>query len=366
MKRICAILLVLCLLLCACSSAPESSSVSTESVEPTPTPVVSSEGETTAEPTPEPTTEPTPTPAPWEPMYTYWNPLTGEELSEPHTSRIYTVTINNVPVAFPHLGVNDADIFFEMLVNDYSTRGLAMYADPTGVGPIGSVRSTRYNFTDICVAYDAIIAHASANQGVLDDQRNRGVDNLDADVRYFYRDQGRLNSGYAYEHTLFIKGDDLPKYAGDLGYRTENEAGKQYGLSFTADAALEGEDANSISFWFWNNSRRMVYNAELDKYEFWQAGEVSYDGTTGTPEAFKNVLLLQMEVYNQDVYHLANMDGSGTGYYACGGKIVPIQWHHEAEDMPFTFTYADGTRLDLEIGNSYVGFIPLEDEISWE
>ena len=363
MKKIIAVLLLLCLL-CACSSAPETTeSSSVPAATPTPTPAA------TATPTPTPTPEPTPTPIPVGNTvlpYEYWNPLTGEELSEPHTSRLYAVTINNVPPALPHYGVGEVDIFFEMLVNDYATRGLALYADTTGVGPVGSIRSNRYNFTDICASYDAIIAHASASAEVMQDTYNR-VDNLDADTYYFYRDQGRANAGYAYEHTLFVNGEDLPAYAADKGYRTEVEAGTQYGLTFVEEVTLEGETAESISFWFWDNSRGMEYNADTDKYEFWQYGDLSYDGISGEAESFKNVLLLQMTIDNSHgVYHLAQLNGSGEGYYATGGKIVPIQWHHEDPNAPFLFTYADGTPLNLEVGNSYIGFVPVEDEISWE
>ena len=50
------------------------------------------------------------------------------------------VTINNIDPALPHFGVNDADLYFEMLCNDYATRGLAIYADPADMGSVGSVR----------------------------------------------------------------------------------------------------------------------------------------------------------------------------------------------------------------------------------
>ncbi len=360
MKKICAVVLLLCLLLCACSSAPETAESSSAAATPTPAPVSSAAAPTA---TPEPTVTPTPTA---EPAAAYWNPLTGEPLDEPHTSRLYAVTINNVWVSLPHYGLNEADIFFEMLVNDYATRGLALFADPSDVGTIGSVRSMRYNFTDLCVSYDAIIAHAGGVQEVIDDMKSRGVNNLNADTTYFFRDEARLNAGYDYEHTLFVKGEDLPKYAEDKGYRTENEAGTQYGLTFAEDVVLDGETANSIDFRFWGNYRGMEYDAESDMYAYWHSDEVSLDGGTGEPELFKNVLLLHMEIVDTDGFHLAQHIGEGDGYYACGGKLVPIRWIHASHEEPFVFTYADGTPLNLEVGRSYIGFVPVENEISWE
>ena len=360
MRRVLPILLTVCLLLCGCGNA-----------EPTEPSTVPTTAAPTAAPTTQPATEPTtePTTAPTEAayLYEYWNPLTGEELDAPHTSRIFTVTINNVPSALPHEGVGQADIFFEMLVNDGATRGLALYADPAGVEKIGSVRSARYNFVDICEAYDAILAHAGGSNHVMNKIYNCGIDNLNGNENYFFRDNDRYYSGYDWEHILCIGGDDLIAYAESMEYRTTQDAGKQYGLTFAENVELDGEDATSIDFNFWYNTRAMEYNAEIDKYEFWQYGEASYDGLGSDEiESFKNVLLLRMEIYQDDIYHVANIDGSGEGYYACGGKIIPIQWHHEVETEPFTFTLMDGTPLDLEIGNSYIGFVPDTDTITWE
>lgn len=355
MKRLLPLILALCLLLCACAKEAE---------ETDPTTVATTVAETT-EPTTAPTTEPTTAPT-TEPPVVYTNPLTGEEIDAPYTGRIYTVTINNVPAALPHYGVNDADIFFEMLVNGGATRGLAMFADPSDVGSIGSIRSARYNFVDICEAYDAILAHASASSAVYSKIYSCGIDNLDDHADYFFRDYDRYYGGFDWEHCLFTTGQNLIDYAEYYGYRTTGEEGKDYGLDFAAGATPDGETANEIYFWFWSNSRAMKYNSDTKKYEFWQYGDPSLDGATGDVESFKNVLLLQMEVYWSDQYHVADVDGSGVGYYACNGKIIPIQWHHEDEYEPFTFTLMDGTPLEMDVGNSYIGFIPLEDEISWE
>ena len=102
----------------------------------------------TTEPPTDPPTEP-PTEAPTEPPIT--NPLTGETLEAPLTRRFVAVTINNVKPALPLTGINESDLYFEMFVNDYATRGLAMYTDISSVKQVASVRSMRYNFTDIGV-----------------------------------------------------------------------------------------------------------------------------------------------------------------------------------------------------------------------
>ena len=135
MKKTLSLILILCLLLCGCAAeAPaETTAAPTEATETVPP--------TTQEPTEPPTEAPTEPPKPT-------NPLTGETLEKALESRIIAVTINNVQGAMPMYGVSKADLFFEMFVNGYCTRGLALYADISEVSAVGSVRSLRYNFTE--------------------------------------------------------------------------------------------------------------------------------------------------------------------------------------------------------------------------
>ena len=287
-------------------------------------------------------------------------------MEEPYMGRLYTVTINDIPDALPFYGVQNADIFFEMLVNDYATRGLAMFSNPAEAGYIGSIRSARYNFVDICEAYDAILAYAGGSDSVISKIYNCGIDHLMHSDNYFYRDYDRMNQGWGWEHCLFIEGSELVRMAEDWEYRTSVEEERDYGLIFTPGAVPDGEDAQMIHFRYWDNTRAMEYNPEKGVYEFWMYGDSVYDGVTYETVTFKNVVLMYMDVYNEWPYHVADLDGSGEGYYACNGKIIPIQWHHEDEYAPFTFTLMDGTPLEMDVGNNYFGFIPWEDEITWE
>jgi hypothetical protein len=66
------------------------------------------------------------------------------------------------------------------------------------------------------------------------------------------------------------------------------------------------------------------------------------------------------------VYHIAELVGSGEGYFACGGKIIPIKWSCESEGSPILFTLADGTPLELGVGNSYIALAPLKSTVVYE
>lgn len=298
----------------------------------------------------------------------YSNPLTGEKLEEPYTDRPVAITINNVDPAYPHHGLNDVDVYFEMLVNDNATRGLAIYAIPENAPVVGSVRSARYNFVDVCQAYNAVLAHAGGSDEVMSEVHSR-IDNLDAMIgegSYFYRDSTRQSQGYAFEHTLFTTGKMLVEFAQAQGLDMTQAPGTDYGLHFAPDGTPDGEDANVVVLSFWGKTTRMTYDPETNRYLNREYGEDMIDGNTGEREGFTNVFAIQTDVSNYGVYHVADLLGSGDGYYASGGKIVPIQWHHEKAEDPFTFTLLDGTPLVQTIGSSYVGIVPMSSQVTWE
>lgn len=344
--------------------SPEQEPPATELTTAAPTTQTTAPVETTVPPTTQAPTEPT-TVSPTEPQLLYENPFTGEKQEEPFTARPFLISINNNKNAMPFCGLNDADIVFEMLVNSRSTRCLALVTDVHAIERIGAIRSLRYNFIDIAQAYDGIVVYASASDQVLADMRAAGVDNLNAlsskNGGAFYREQGRLDSGYPREHTLFTIPVLMAQYAEKCGYSTATQAEKDYGFRFVEDATpVDGDTAKTITMSFFTGNKQTVmkYNAATGRYQMHQFGADQIDGNSGEPLAFRNVFTLF--AVNEDIgqYHVAQLLGSGNGYYACGGKIIPILWHHETEDAPFIFTYLDGTPLEQSIGNSYVGIVP--------
>lgn len=370
MKKIISLLIILSLILCGCGSqkpAETTAPPTTEAATEAPT-----EAPTTVPPTTEAPTEP-PTEAPTEPPAPT-NPLTGETMEAPHETRLFAVTINNVVGAMPTCGLNDADLVFEMFINSYATRGLALFADIREAEAVGSVRSLRYNFIDICQAYEAIVVHAGGSQQVLNALPGSGVPNISVEkevANYYFRDGARINAGYAWEHTLFVKGPDTLEYAESKGISVTQPEGKSYGLSFTEDGTpADGEDAATITINLTHDNITkktiMVYDETVGKYQFKQFDYIQKDMRSKEVVCFENVIVMFCRVYNDGQYHVAEMEGSGEGYFACNGKIIPIKWIHEQETDPFTFTLSDGTPLELGVGNSYIAVAPLTSTVLYE
>ncbi|WP_108665512.1 DUF3048 domain-containing protein [Euzebya rosea] len=140
---------VLALLTAACGGGDE------------PEPVVSATPTVTAVPVPAFTPTPTPTPTPSEGGPTY--PLTGEEVTDETrlTLPALGVKVDNAPQARPQLGLQDADVVFEELVEGGVTRFLAIFHS-TDPGEVGPVRSGRDVDADLFPPFDGILAISGA------------------------------------------------------------------------------------------------------------------------------------------------------------------------------------------------------------
>jgi hypothetical protein len=274
----------------------------------------------------------------------------------------------------PLCGVSKADLFFEMYVNGYCTRGLALFSDIREVSYVGSVRSLRYNFTELCQIYDAIVFHASASNQVLIHRDNAGIDyvNVESEAHpYHFRHEGRRNEGYAWEHCLFVRGQESWDYIESKEMRNTRPEDADYGLRFTEDGTpADGEDANNIHLTLIHGpgvkKNILKYSPEEGKYLFHQFNMDMFDGSENQYVYFENVIIMLCRVYDKDVYHVADLVGSGEGYFACNGKIIPIKWVHENLEDPILFTLEDGTPLELGVGNSYIAIAPLTSTVEWE
>ncbi len=351
MKRILALALVLVLLLCGCGGNKEQASAQTP-----PETQAAAPAETTAatEPATEPTTVPTEPPV-------YHNPLNGEIIDAPFTGRVYANTVSNLQENLPHVGVTQADILIETYVNRSNVvRCLALFTDIESVEAIGSTRSTRPIFNDIAQHYDLILSHAGGSDTALNDAADRGIDNFNIDAWAVqstgasYRDKEHKRS---YENTLYGIGTGIKNYAASQGYAMELE--RDYGLSFVEDGTpAEGQDASQVGITLvFGQARKdtlMKYDAELGKYVWNQYGKEMKDLLTEEVEAFTNVIVMYAPIETTDLYHRADFLAGGNGYYANGGKMIPITWTCDGDDQPFRFFTEAGEPLNIGVGNTYL------------
>ena len=360
MKRKLAWLLILTLLLSGCGdrqAAEETGAAVTETTAAT-------------EPETEPTTVPTEPPV-------YRNPLNGEILDEPYTGRVFAHTITNTQDALPHVNAVKADILVEAYVSRGVVRCLGLYTNIGEVEAIGGTRSTRLLFNQIARIYDAVLIHGGGFGMVLEDADNKGLDHFNIDS--LYRQADPLAQQVAYRdkqykryapNDLFGYGPGIVEYVQSQGVRMTQPEDKQYYMNFVDDATpADGEIADEITIYYGFNTKNTVmkYNRATGKYEYNQYGKLMTDQITGEVEAFNNVLILDASVYENYIYTEANFQCGGTGYFACGGKLIPITWECERSRNPFRCMTLDGEPLNFNVGNTYMAIIGMEKErVEWK
>ena len=363
MKRSVVLLLILALLLSGCGASETKQEMAAEPTVAATEPAA----EATTEPTAEPTTEPT------EPAPVYRNPLNGEIVEEPFTGRVFANTVSNMESNLPHVGVRHADVIIETFANTRNVvRCLALFTDIESVDAIGSTRSTRPMFNDIAQHYDLILAHAGGSDQALSDAKNRGIAHFNTDMWVVqsagasYRDK---EHDRAYENTLYGIGSGIKAYAESQGIPMTLE--REYGLNFAEEGTPEGgEVAQKVSVMMnYQGTKKetvMVYDAELGKYVWNQYGKVMQDLLTEEVEAFTNVIVMFAEMSTKGIYHVADFNAGGTGYYANGGQIIPVTWTCDGDDQPFRFQTMDGQELLLGVGNTYINITDVDSSVTWE
>ena len=365
MKRVIPVLLALVMLLAACGGdkAPETTEASTAA---TTASTAATEKETKPKEDPASATV--------EVAEVYRHPLTGEILDKPFTGRVFAVSNGNSEAALPQYGLSHADIVHEILAEGGTTRLAVLYSNPDEVPAIGSIRSTRMYLLDIGRAYNAIYTHCGTSKFADSYISDHDIVHIDAMYHNeFYRDQDRLNAGYDWEHTMFVHGEDMVRLAAENGYDTEVPEGTTYGFNFTDEPVnLNGETANEITLYFTGDARgkvtTMKYDEATGNYHGFQWDQDLIDGNDNSVVQFKNVFILQVDtsVFSDGYHKKVDMHGDGDGWFACNGQIVPIQWHREGLEAPFTYTLADGTPLEQNPGHNYIGFIPTYGAIEYE
>lgn len=303
------------------------------------------------------------------------NPLNGEPIDKDISElRPYAVMLNNIKVALPQCGVSKADIIYEVLAEGDITRFEAIFSNLDGVGTLGSMRSSRPYYIEIALSYDAIYVHAGGSEQAYSDISSKRVNNIDG-VRgayandTFYRDPSRKK--YGVEHSLFTTSDKLLECTEKLGYNTKHSGSFDYGLSFSdnVDMGDSAAGASTVKVSFGGvKDTSFTYHSDSGCYTGYQYGTDFIDGSTNETVKFKNLLVLFADTKIIDDYgrRSVNLSGTGTGYFMCGGKSVPISWNRSGTGSPFTYELEDGTPLKLGVGKTYIAIVPTGSNITMQ
>ncbi len=296
---------------------------------------------------------------------------------EDSTDRSVAVMINNNHNAWPHAGLQDSYLNYEIIVEGGITRIMALYSSLDKMPEkIGSVRSSRIYFLDYALENDAIYIHWGGSTEAYNDMDSLKMDHLDGiyyEGTYFYRESG-LNR--AYEHTGFTKGSLIKKGVNASGFRTTSDKGKLFKYSIDEINLNEKElskKADHIDIEYSNyQTTKYDYDPENKVYKRSMANgygetEAHTDIDTGKQYTTKNIIVYEVENHSYDRYGrqaLTNIT-SGEGYYITNGYAYPITWEKTSRAGKTVYKYKDtNEEIKLNDGNTWVQIMPKGKNLS--
>ncbi len=300
------------------------------------------------------------------------NPLTGLYVDEEAAdNRPVAVVINNAPKALPQSGINQGDIYYEVLAEGEITRMVVIFKD-FDAEKIGPVRSARDYFTYFSLDNDdAIFVHHGGSPSGYASIKNRNIDDIDGmDCTAFWRDENRVNKPGMYEHSSYVDAAGILESAKEYGYETDGSTTGMFKFA-EEEKTPSGEGGRTIELVFSvGQTSRFSFNDADGLYYRSQNGKDQIDELTGEAISVKNVIVQYADTHiipgDEEGRREVNLVGSGTGYMFTNGNYEVISWTKTSYDSPTKWYGADGNELILNKGKTFICVYPEGKDIHIE
>lgn len=279
-------------------------------------------------------------------------------------TRPIAVMIDNHDDAWPHAGLQDAYLSYEIIVEGGLTRIMAIFKDQD-TKLIGPVRSSRHYFLDYAMENDAIYAHYGWSPQAKSDISTYDINNLNGLYsNAFWRDYNL----YA-PHNAFTNIESIMEASKSEKYIRDTN--KDLLLNYSVDEIdlSKKEDyliANNISIdYSYYHNTSYTYDEVNKVYKRIMDDVPHTDKVTNKQYTVKNIIILKINNYSMDSSGRQNIDnlGTGDGYYVTNGYAIPIKWSKETRESQTVYTYLDGKEIDVNDGNTYIQIQPINQEL---
>ena len=279
-------------------------------------------------------------------------------------TRPIAVMIDNHDDAWPHAGLQDAYLSYEIIVEGGLTRIMAIFKDQN-TSLIGPVRSSRHYFLDYAMENDAIYAHYGWSPQASSDIKTYNIDNINGIYDdAFWRD----NSLYA-PHNAFTNIESITDFATKSNYRLTTDQELLLNYSIDEISLKEYDDAipaNNISIDYSNyHNTSYTYDSENKVYKRIMNGIDHVDKKTNKQYTVKNIIVIKVDNYSMDNSGRQDIDNLGTqdGYYITNGYAIPIKCSKETREKQTLYTDLNGEEIKVNDGNTYIQIQPINQEL---
>lgn len=292
------------------------------------------------------------------------------------TDRPIAVMIDNNTNAWPHAGLNDAYMVYEIIVEGGETRLMALFKG-VNLEKIGPVRSSRHYFLDYAMENDAIYTHFGWSPQAKSDISKFKINNING----IYEDGGYdgLNKATGFwrdrtrhaPHNALTSTNKLLAVAEKHGYRTTSDA--ESVLNYVTDEVLleDGMDATYVKIPY--NSYNVIefrYDEATGRYTKYSKGKKQVESDTGLDMTTKNIIVTFASNYtltdaeNKGRQGLNNI-GTLDGYYITNGKAIKITCEKTSREAKTIYKDLEGNEIKVNDGNTYVEICPKSAVVSF-
>lgn len=268
------------------------------------------------------------------------------------------VKIDNVRRARPQIGLNEADIVYEEMVESGVSRFAAVFHSQKldTVGPVRSGRSTDIGIIDSFSKPIFVFSGANSIYEKLIDKQpivNRGAEVFTG----YWRDRSRPAP-----HNLFTSTGTM------LDSSPEGKAPRAHFAYREPGAAphRSAQPAKIVQLLYLAESGRPIryeWSAEVGGWLRWQSGTPHVDAN-GLQVAPQNLIVQfvsyldtgMTDKFGEDLYEGVSV-GSGTAWIFTEGHFVEATWTRTTLKSVTTFTDTDGEHVQLTPGQTFVSLI---------
>lgn len=308
----------------------------------------------------------------------YRSELTNEWIDESlKDQRPIAVMVDNESKALPHIGLNSADIVYELMnstANGRITRLMAIVKDWDKLEQFGSVRSARPTNFMLAAEYNAILVHDGGPFYINDWVAKDYTNNLSGGF-------ARFSNGKATEFTEYVTSESYTNAEKGMTYpglgsridsakytRTYNEYAQGNHFTFS-NKTQKLDEINEIYAYvdgvklpYPHNSTELKYNPDTTTYDYYVYGDAHIDPLDDNKVmSFENVIILDV-TYNQldeNGYLIYNVISEGAGYYISNGVLIPMYWYKPGENNIMQFQdFNTKEPLALNTGKTYITLCP--------
>ena len=272
-----------------------------------------------------------------------WTGLPGTDIRRPALA----IKIDNVSIARPQAGINQADVVYEELVEAGLTRLIAIF-QTTDSRVVGPVRSARTSDPPLLTGFDSpLFAYSGANRGTREVVKDSDLTDVgyDASRESYWRSTSRRAPHNLFTSTerLWSKHpdrDEIPEPP--FTFRTEN-----------SPLHVNAKKATGVFVDFGHAEIDYAWNGT--GWERTHNGEPHGDGD-GVRVAPTNIVI-QFISYGKSAADSrspeAITEGSGTAWVFTDGHLIEGQWERKKDSEPAEIT-SNGVPIRLTPGNTWV------------